>query len=155
MKIQGLYHEDLENISWRFKYLILVLAVGYVCLLFLASNMSNCKGWLLVNFHYMSTVIGKIPMLLKFWLAVDLLDLFLHYNNLIILSCTELLLLDLNCCSMSCLVSSECVVNSLLVLSFVFVILWQLSGQLSQGFRSQEDSVLNVTYASPDSSDGT
>jgi len=79
--------------------------------------------------------------------------LFLHYNNLIILSCTELLLLDLYCCSMSCLVSSECVVNSLLVLSFVFVILWQLSGQLSQGFRSQDDSV--VTYASPDSSDGT
>jgi len=74
---------------------------------------------------------------------VDLLNLLFHI--IIILYCFAL---DSYCSCMSCLVSTECLIYSLLVLSYVFlfiVIFWQLSGRLSQDFNSQDDSVLNVT----------
>jgi len=81
-------------------------------------------------------------------LAVDLLDLLFYI--IIFLYCLALnncnMIYFVVLCPVLCLQSSR---------HLFIVIFWQLSGQSLQGFNSQDDSIIKVAYASPDSSEGT
>jgi len=79
---------------------------------------------------------------------VDLLDLASVFSSFvychILNNCNMIYFVVL--CPVLCLQSSR---------HLFIVIFWQLSGQSLQGFNSQDDSIIKVAYASPDSSEGT